>query len=108
MTVHTPRLFGAEGRPMMHHDATTPGAAFAPGVSLAISAWDLAPSDVLDIHMGSGATAHALIERFALSGMDLNIDGDAYRCRPWKTGDEPLEAATAATSNWTIEHIGHD
>lgn len=105
MTVQTPCQFvtpGLESRAMKHHDATTVGNAFGSGAAIAIKTWDLAPSDVLDIRMSSGAKALGLIETFGLAGLEINIDGNLYHCRPWKAGDSPLQTDRGFTSNWTI------
>lgn len=105
MTVQTPCQFttpGMESRAMKHHDATTLSNAFGSGASVAIKTWDLAPGDVLNIRMGSGVSAQGLIETFGLAGLEINIDGDLYHCRPWKAGDGPLHTDRGFTSNWTI------
>ena len=102
MTVQILQQFvtpGLESRAMTHHDATTLDTGFGPGTSIAIKTWNLAPGDILDIRMGSGATAHALIESFGLSGLEINIDGDSHCCRPWKSGDGLLHADRGFTSN---------
>jgi len=105
MTVQTPHQFatpGGEGRAMKHHDATTSNNAFGRGTGLAIRTTDLAPGDVLDIRMVSGAIAHAMIQSFGVAGLEINIDGDRYQCRPWRAGDSALHTDRGFTSNWSI------
>ncbi len=105
MTVQTPYPFvtpGMESRAMKHHDATTSGGAFGSGTTIAIRTTDLAPGDVLDIRLVSGALAHGMIESFGLAGLEINVDGDFYLCRPWKIRDGTLRSDKGFTSNWTI------
>lgn len=105
MTVQTPCKFampGLESRAVKHHDAITSNTAFGSGTQIAITTWDLAPGDVLDIEMASGATAYGLVENFGLAGLAVNIDGDQHQCRPWKAEDGLLHTDREYTSNWTI------
>jgi hypothetical protein len=86
-----------------HHSAISLSPVIAHDVTFVITATDFEISDVLDIHLSSGGTVPAVIERFDMSGLQLNIDGDVYSCRPWKMGDRAVRRDIGVTSNWTIQ-----
>lgn len=87
---------------MIHHGAISLSPVIAQNVTFAIATTDFEISDILDIHLSSGGTAQALIERFDMSGLQLKIDGDVYNCRPWRVGDRAVRRDIGVTSDWTI------
>ncbi len=88
---------------MTHHPAISLSPVIAHHVTFVITSSDFEISDVLDIHLSSGGTVTATIERFDMSGLHLNVDGVSYACRPWRNGDRSVRRDVGMTSDWTIQ-----
>jgi molybdopterin-binding protein len=90
---------------MSYYAAITNGSEIKTGMALCVRSGSLRADDVLAIETATGVKIEALVERSALSELELSIGRKTVKCRPWSRGDSMLCRNAGTSSNWTVADV---
>lgn len=88
----------------MQHSASSQCGNLDLGTTFCVQGGSLHRGDRLQLTLDN-SHIEAVVERFDITGLYLDIKGARASCRPWQNGDKALMRCRGTSSSWTVQSV---